>query len=357
MSPRTLLSGRNMDYNMHCKLEFGSYVQVHEDNKRTNTVKDRTSGATSLGPVGNSQGGYEFMNISTGAKLTRRNWTEIPMTTEAIDAVVRLGKQQKATRGLQFHDRRGNRIEELHPDDAEIAGVCDLSNADEDDNDSLHNQDEDDCDEDDDAEDDVEYDTEEESVQDLAACDADSNGEEDAAETGEIAQTEDEIEANEVEEPNVEPTVETVEEEPEVPYVTRSGREVNSPKNYVPSMTGKSYEQYFAQIMKHCAHAQCSFKAGLKKHKNKGLTACKEELEQLHLRDTFNPLMPSDMSVEDKKKAFESIIFLKEKRDGRLKARACADGRKQRGEIAKEDAASPTADSYTHLTLPTIQSV
>ena len=92
------MSGRNMDCNMHCKLEFGSCVQVHENNERTNAMRDRTLGAISLGPIENSQGGCEFVNISTGAKLTRRNWTEIPMTTEVIDAVVRLGTKQKAAR-------------------------------------------------------------------------------------------------------------------------------------------------------------------------------------------------------------------------------------------------------------------
>ena len=129
---------------------------------------------------------------------------------------------------------------------------------------------------------------------------------------------------------------------------------MNSPKNYVPSVTGQRYEQSFAQIVQHFVHTQCSFKAGLKKCKDKGLQACKEELEQLLLRETFKPLMPSDMSREDKREALESTIFLKEKRDGRLKARACADGRKQRGEIAKEDAASPTVSLEAALTTATI---
>ena len=35
-------------------------------------------------------------------------------------------------------------------------------------------------------------------------------------------------------------------------------------------------------------------------------------------------------------------MFLTEKRDGNIKGRACADGRKQQESIRKEDAASPT---------------
>ena len=36
------------------------------------------------------------------------------------------------------------------------------------------------------------------------------------------------------------------------------------------------------------------------------------------------------------------ITMIKEKRDGKIKARACADGRKQRRYIPKEEATSPT---------------
>ena len=39
----------------------------------------------------------------------------------------------------------------------------------------------------------------------------------------------------------------------------------------------------------------------------------------------------------------DSIIFLTEKRDGRIKARACANGSTQQTYIDKQDGASPTA--------------
>ena len=35
-------------------------------------------------------------------------------------------------------------------------------------------------------------------------------------------------------------------------------------------------------------------------------------------------------------------MFLKQKRDGKIKARGCADGRKQQQHITKEEATSPT---------------
>ena len=48
------------------------------------------------------------------------------------------------------------------------------------------------------------------------------------------------------------------------------------------------------------------------------------------------------MSPTEKAKALESLIFLVEKKDGRIKARHCANGSKQRQWINPEEAASPT---------------
>ena len=45
----------------------------------------------------------------------------------------------------------------------------------------------------------------------------------------------------------------------------------------------------------------------------------------------------------------ESLIFLTEKRDGRVKARACANGSTQRSYIPKDDASSPTAATESIL--------
>jgi hypothetical protein len=47
-------------------------------------------------------------------------------------------------------------------------------------------------------------------------------------------------------------------------------------------------------------------------------------------------------------------MFLKEKRDGSIKGRACADGRKQREESTKSDATSPTVALESVLITATI---
>jgi len=51
------------------------------------------------------------------------------------------------------------------------------------------------------------------------------------------------------------------------------------------------------------------------------------------------------LSREEKAKAVTSLMFLKEKRDHSVKARMCADGRKQRGDWTKQDTTSPTVST------------
>ena len=55
-----------------------------------------------------------------------------------------------------------------------------------------------------------------------------------------------------------------------------------------------------------------------------------QEFQQLHKQSIFSPLQADRLSREDKKKALESVISIKEKCDGRPEGRTCANGSKQR---------------------------
>ena len=92
-----------------------------------------------------------------------------------------------------------------------------------------------------------------------------------------------------------------------------------------------------------------SLKAGLKKFGEAGKEAAIKEMRQLHDRVVFKPIRISEMTARERKRAMESLIFLVEKRDGRIKARTCANGSTQRDYIPKEDAASPTASTEAVL--------
>jgi hypothetical protein len=70
--------------------------------------------------------------------------------------------------------------------------------------------------------------------------------------------------------------------------------------------------------------------------------AVSKELKQFNVYDVFGTLHANKLSQEEKSMALTSLIFLKEKRDGNVKARSCANGSVQREHVAKEEAAAPT---------------
>lgn len=88
--------------------------------------------------------------------------------------------------------------------------------------------------------------------------------------------------------------------------------------------------------------AQMNLKQGLKMFGQRGENAVGGELRQVHEMKGFQPIHHTTLSDIDKKRALQYLMYLKEKRDGSIKARGCADGRKQRLWTNKEDASSPT---------------
>jgi hypothetical protein len=83
-------------------------------------------------------------------------------------------------------------------------------------------------------------------------------------------------------------------------------------------------------------------KKGLQAFGAEGTEAVIKELKQLHSRNVLEPKDPKTMTFIDKKRALEYLMFLKKKRNGTIKGRGCANGKKQRAYINKEDASSPT---------------
>ena len=108
--PHTLLTGVKFDYKCHCKLSFGAYAQVHEDNLPTNSQQAQKLGAICLGQSGNLKGGYKFMNLRTGKRLTCRKWTTLTMPQEVIDRINKLGDDDGQPSLLTFYNRHGNPV-------------------------------------------------------------------------------------------------------------------------------------------------------------------------------------------------------------------------------------------------------
>ncbi len=87
---------------------------------------------------------------------------------------------------------------------------------------------------------------------------------------------------------------------------------------------------------------QYQLEAGIKWFGKQGESAVTKELNQFNKYKVFEPQHANELSEEDKRKALSSLIFFKEKKDGNIKARSCANGNLQREHIAKEEAAAPT---------------
>jgi hypothetical protein len=99
---------------------------------------------------------------------------------------------------------------------------------------------------------------------------------------------------------------------------------------------------------------QYSLEARLKHFGERGETAVSNELKQFNVYDVFKPLYANKLFNEEKLKALTLLIFLKEKQDGNIKARSCANGSVQREHVAKEEPAVPTVALESVLVTATI---
>jgi hypothetical protein len=87
MSPQNIIIGTMANYDLHCRVPFGAYCEVHNINDPSNTEKPRTSAAIALNPTGNLQGSYHFLSLVTGKRINRRRWTQLPITDAIIARV------------------------------------------------------------------------------------------------------------------------------------------------------------------------------------------------------------------------------------------------------------------------------
>ena len=92
-------------------------------------------------------------------------------------------------------------------------------------------------------------------------------------------------------------------------------------------------------------NTQMSATKGIKLHGERAVEALLKEFAQLDNMNTFRPIKADSISKQERSKALRLINLIKEKRDGTLKGRTCADGRSQRSYISKEEAASPACSN------------
>jgi Reverse transcriptase (RNA-dependent DNA polymerase) len=368
LSPRSLVHGTHIDFAKHATLEFGTYVQAHDEHD--NTMATRTTGAIALRPTGNNQGGYYLYSLSTGKVLNRNHWTVLPMPNDVIARVHVLAR--RAAADLTFADRDGEIIPNEADDDDE-----DIDPNYEPDENSLDDDaaDEYDTDVDNDGDDDnddnaaaneadeaninaIDPDIDIAGVYDFGIEEGDDpNGDNpnepmvpeppndtDAIDEN-IADTEniDIADDNETEfvidsppvtnEPNADEEIEEVIDEAGVrPGIERYNLRAQRPRDY----------SHLHTTLAHTAMTQFTMKKGIEEFGDDGVDAVLGELQQLHDRKVLMPKIADELTSGERRAALRYLMFLKKKRCGRIKGRGCADGRKQRIYTAKEDASSPT---------------
>ena len=432
-SPRELMVRWKLDYKRHCRVQPGTYCEVHDEPIPSNTMTPRTHAAIALGPTGNMQGSVKFYCLTTGRVLKRRSFTPLPMPDRVVKRVNTIGQREKQGRSFRFLNRRKEPYEwtdtvpeddpdfqglleepeaapypdlgselpgvtlededmaqavvsdEPEPDFAELAAAA-LDNAginanerlqaaaqrasvvaagpapiEADNNEIVYE---------------ITFDMPDDGlipdgmVPDDAAVPMNDNIHELAHETVDIL-----TDANET--TRRYPTRERRGVARYTPQTTflqlgevRAHRSVmdalklagatKEERMHATTWTGTTMIQddtdhvidkelvtesedefkVWAYVM-----TQYNLKPGLRKFGTRGATAAVEELTQLHIMDTWTAMDPAKISREESMKALSSLLFLKEKRSGKIKGRACINGAPQRAYIPKEEAASPTVST------------
>ena len=397
LSPRAIVVGMEVDYVKHCQLEFGTYVQTHEEHD--NSMASRTTGALAMRPTGNDQGGYYFFSLNTGRIINRKRWTALPMPNEVIDRVHALARRSGIGCGLVFGDRAGLPFDEvddesfdpdnedsddetLYFDDdddtadrndnnvAPIAGVGpepiaadpannDHNNGPAEDNGSENNSNDNNVedhpvnDSDDDDSDyiptsDNEDDTSENENNDIPQ---DDNGIDSGSDRNNDQYDEDVHQAA-MDQAAIDQQMDETYGERTDAYNLRPRR----PRDYghlhslqhLYRMKPKRPQDYEGHsFLTHAAligtmMTQYNMKQGIRLYGQAGVDAVLKELAQLHDRKEIVPSDAARLTKKQKKDALAYLMFLKKKRCGKIKGRGCADGRKQRIYTAKEEASSPT---------------
>ena len=368
-SPHVIVTHRSVDHQKHLMHPFGTYVQAHNEPDPSNTLQPRTLDCIYLRYNANHQGGHELLDLRTGRVIQRRTVTAVPITKQVIDVVHAMATSEGMPDGLKIETKSGI----ILYDSSWIAGV------DYDDGRIVeHEYDEDEFDED--YEDDGSDDDDDDDIGSTES-ETDDQTEDDSNSTG-VARYDDEEVEEEIEAETVDDDDEEDEPAAEAAgpaVVTRSGRAVTAPQrlnlhqSHLPtqSVEPEEYDPAYARVIanfvcelnamqlnsqhKHHSHlVTYSLQKGLKQFGERGYDAAYGEMKQLHQRKAFAPVDVSSLSEQERRRYLESIIFLVEKNDKRVKARMVANGSTQRVYMSKDDAASPTVMNESILLTGTI---
>ena len=89
--------------------------------------------------------------------------------------------------------------------------------------------------------------------------------------------------------------------------------ELNENIYYVLVYTINEFERRRNSKILEKAYMQYTLPKAIKKFRQKGFKAGFQEFDQLHKRTVLKPRQPKELTQEEKQKALESLIFIKER--------------------------------------------
>jgi hypothetical protein len=392
MSPSTIVQGKpNPDMN-HKRIVHGSYAMVYIGTK--NNMTRRSVPAIALNPS-NMHGGHYFMSLYSGKRLHSYEWDELPIDDDVISRVEELGDIEDAPVMADgypmFEWAPGEAIIDELEDIQDVNVINDLpqeNNVEQ----QLENEQENDYIEEhvhdidqnavDPVVDEVLESDHASSDDEVEIIDEHITNDNDLAEAHDIIEiVDEEEETNQTDEVMNEGNI--VDEDVETNANGRprraaagagverlemsfGGKEYASVNNHQFLMTqdhsinkdikpmGKSsyhriaVDACFAQVAR---YSQMSAKAGIKEFGERAVAAMFKEFKQLNEgavpgKPVFGQQDANELTYEEKKKALEAVNLIKEKRNGIIKGRTCADGSKQKRYLKRgETISSPTVST------------
>lgn len=139
----------------------------------------------------------------------------------------------------------------------------------------------------------------------------------------------------------------------QLPPLWRSSRGPTPITRMDPSTEGQRHQEIILSQVNPDSHlfhsdldevcfTQSSLTRGLELFEAAGEASDKDELSQLHGRETFIPIPMESIPMQDRIKVLEYHLFLEKKRDGIVKVRLAEGVNKQREFTSKYDVVSPT---------------
>ncbi|MBS1768271.1 MAG: hypothetical protein JSS77_01290 [Acidobacteria bacterium] len=292
ISPKEKLTGKKLDYNTDFQLEFGDYCQANEEDAVKNSLKSRTFPSICLGPVGNIQNSYFFLNLNSWQVLKRRGWVKLPIPKEIIEKINKKSLREQAKYGIGKEAFKPNDLEFLNDDEEEPL--------------------------------------EEEEDKDTEKNPSDEEEKEWNYEPNYFQEEDEEVDEDQDEASDPE---EEDDENVDHPYNLRKTPQREQYKAKYSNNVFVIYREILSTY---------NIRKAVEDYGAEGVESMTKEMKQLHDKDVFEPIDYNILDAKQKLRILRSLMFVKRKRNNTLKSRFLADGSKQLRSLSQVDPSSPT---------------